>query len=67
MQHYCSINGLTDCGYEQIPVLKEMVRCTPNPCSGWLWDPRLIEEVFQTKAFFRFFPVVVVLYIGKCG
>ncbi|KAJ5268693.1 hypothetical protein N7505_004451 [Penicillium chrysogenum] len=45
-------------------ILKEMVRCPPNPCLRWLWDPRLIEDVFQTKAFFRFFPVVVVLYIG---
>lgn len=26
MNHHCSRKGLTGCGYEQIPVLKEMVR-----------------------------------------
>jgi hypothetical protein len=43
----------------QIPVLKEMV-----PLFAYFpgrWDK---ADMAQTKAFFRFMPVVVVLYIG---
>ncbi|KAJ5560782.1 hypothetical protein N7535_008979 [Penicillium sp. DV-2018c] len=53
-----------------IPVLKEMV-CGSFPTFmdlstyvGGFGGPRLIDDVFQTKAFFKFLPVVVVLYIG---
>lgn len=66
MNHHCSRRRLANCGYKQIPVLKEMVRFS-NPFLKWIWTPRLIDNLFQTKAFFRFFPVVVVLYVGKCG